>query len=203
MLLLWAMGPVPSAAADSAVFMGELRRAIRDTDTATVHTKKTSFIIATVADAMLQGIVPSCGEESCWLLSSKPIISAANSVGSVSSLIYLSNALGLSSNHEIILSKRCASRRLLWMGVLGPTRQRPVRRWAWASVDVRRRVRSAVRRRCRSIPGSLAGETGLASSGRRRPSAGPPRPCAMATCRHAQASEMCILITSPPEVTVK
>ena len=93
--------------------------------------------------------------------------------------------------------RACASRRLLWMGVLGTTRRRPVRRWAWASVDARRRVRSAVRRRCRSIPGSLAGETGLASSGRRRPSAGPPRPCAngpMAICRHAHLR---CYVTSP------
>ena len=94
--------------------------------------------------------------------------------------------------------RACASRRLLWMGVLGPTRRRPVRRWAWASVDVRRRVRSAVRRRCRSIPGSLAGETGLASSGRRRPSAGPPRPCAMAICWHVHLRCVLYINHIPP-----
>jgi hypothetical protein len=51
-----------------------------------------------------------------------------------------------------------------------PTRRRSVRRWAWASVDARRGVRRAVSRRCRTIPGSLAGAAGLASS--RRPGAG-------------------------------
>jgi len=44
---------------------------------------------------------------------------------------------------------------------------------AWASVDARRRVRSAVRRRCRSTPDSLAGAAGLASNVRVRRNAAP------------------------------
>ena len=59
------------------------------------------------------------------------------------------------------------------VGMPGPIRLRPVRRRAWASVDARRRVRSAVRRRCRSTPDSLAGAAGLASNVRVRRNAAP------------------------------